>query len=59
MAANDSNKDKAMAANLRSKGIYHGVRRTTTHAPPRPAATDVGSAAYRRRMASKLRRNSA
>lgn len=43
-------KDKEMAAALKRRGIYHGVRLTKTNAPPVPNLSDVGSAAYRRLM---------
>jgi hypothetical protein len=40
--------DQEMAAALRRKGIFHGVRTTKTHAPSIPSLDDTGSAAYRR-----------
>lgn len=43
-----SNRDKEMAADLKRRGIPHGVRLTKTHAPPIPNLKDVGSARYRR-----------
>lgn len=53
MAANDrrnvrANRDKEMAADLRRRGIYHGMHQTKTNAPPIPPLSDMGSAAYRR-----------
>ena len=48
-----STKDKEMAAALKRRGIFHGVRLTKTNAPPVPNPKDVGSAAYRRLMAKK------
>lgn len=47
------NKDKAMAADLKRRGINHGKRTTSTHAPAAPKMSDVGSAAYRRLMDRK------
>lgn len=41
-----------MAAHMKDKGIYHGTRTTATHAPSIPSMEDVGSAAYRRRLAA-------
>lgn len=56
MAGRDkSAKDKQMAADLRSRGIFHGVRRTHTLAPPVPPIGEAGSAAYRRLMRNKMR----
>lgn len=43
-----SNRDSEMAADLKRRGYPHGVRATTTKAPPVPNLKDVGSAAYRR-----------
>jgi hypothetical protein len=53
MSANDqrgtrAKNDQEMAAALRARGIFHGVRLTKTNAPPVPNPSDVGSAAYRR-----------
>lgn len=41
-----------MAAHLVKSGYPHGRRKTSTHAPCVPSMADVGSAAYRRRLAS-------
>ena len=49
---NRSTKDKQMAAALKSKGIYHGMRPSVTLAPPVPRMSDVGSACYRRYLES-------
>lgn len=53
-AAADRNKDSAMAAHLVKSGYPHGRRKSTTHAPCVPSMADVGSAAYRRRLASTI-----
>ena len=50
-ASKAKNKDREMSAYLKRSGYPHGRTATTTHAPPVPKFTDVGSAAYRRRMA--------
>jgi hypothetical protein len=51
MAANDSNRDAAMAAYLKRIGILHGMRRTVgLNAVP---VNKAGSAAYRRRVAPR------
>lgn len=50
-----STRDKQMAAYLRSKGIYHGVRQSktqATHNYPSPLAP-AGSAKYHRYMESR------
>ena len=52
-AAEQRQKDSTMAAHLRASGFPHGKRKTSTHAPPVPASGDVGSAAYRRRLAKE------
>ena len=53
MAAKDkSTKDKMMAAALKAKGIFHGVRLSKTNAPPVPKLDDVGTAKYRRYLKS-------
>jgi hypothetical protein len=46
--ANQRRKSQEAAAALRARGILHGMRETTTNAPPVPNPKDVGSAAYRR-----------
>ena len=43
-----SKKSQEHAAQLRARGILHGMRETTTNCPPIPNLKDVGSAAYRR-----------
>lgn len=50
-ASENRNKNSAMSAYLSKSGYPHGVRATSTLAPPVPKSGDVGSAAYRRRMA--------
>lgn len=50
MPGKNSDSDKRMSAYLRSKGIYHGKRQTSTTAPPVPPMGEAGSAAYRRLM---------
>jgi len=45
--AKNSDKDKKMAADLKSRGIYHGKRVTSSCAPILPV-NEAGSAAYRR-----------
>ena len=42
------NKASEAAADLKRRGIYHGLHQTKTNAPPIPNLGDVGSAAYRR-----------
>lgn len=49
-AAEQRNKDAAMSAHLKAKGILHGIRMSSTNAPCVPSMRDVGSAAYRRLM---------
>lgn len=51
--AKNSDKDKKMAADLKSRGIYHGKRLTVSLAPPVPPKGEAGSAAYRRMMNKK------
>lgn len=51
--ARNTDKDKRMAAELRSRGIFHGKRMTSTLAPPVPPIGEAGSAAYRRIMRKK------
>jgi len=51
--AKNSDKDKRMAADLKSRGIYHGKRMTHTLAPPVPPIGEPGSAAYRRMQNKK------
>lgn len=46
-------KNSKMAADLKARGIWHGKRTTTTHCPPVPNQRDVGSAWYRRWIASQ------
>lgn len=53
MANDRSTKDKEMAAHLKKRGIFHGIRQTHTRCEPRPNLSDVGSAAYRRMQAKK------
>ena len=53
MSANDRrgirrNQASEAAAVLKRRGILHGMRETTTHAPPITNLTDVGAAKYRR-----------
>lgn len=48
-------KDQETAAQLKRKGIFHGVRLTRTNAPPIPNLDDVGSAAYRRLIKKEAR----
>lgn len=53
MSANDKRgarkgKDQEMAADLKRRGIFHGVRQSKTNAPCVPNMGDTGSAAYRR-----------
>lgn len=43
-------KDQEAAADLKRRGIFHGMHQTKTNAPPVPNPKDVGSAAYRRLM---------
>ncbi len=50
-AAEHKNKNSAMAGYLKAHGFPHGKTATSTHAPPVPSMRDVGSAAYRRRVA--------
>lgn len=52
-AAAQKQKDSAMAAHLKATGFPHGKRRSVTHAPPVPGKGEVGSAAYRRRVAAQ------
>lgn len=54
MAGKNSDKDKKMAADLKSRGIYHGKRLTSSTAPPVPPSGEPGSAAYRRIMRKKV-----
>ena len=49
-ASKAKNKDREMAAYLKRSGRPHGVTGTHTHSVHPPKFTDVGSAAYRRRM---------
>lgn len=51
MKSEKSNKDKQMAAHLKATGYPHGKRKTSTNCPPIPNRLDIGSAAYRRRVA--------
>lgn len=53
-AAAQRNKDSAMAAYLVKSGYPHGRRMSTTCAPCAPSMKDVGSAAYRRRVAKAM-----
>lgn len=55
MASDRSAKDKAMASHLKDRGIWHG-KRLTKGINNIPNVTDVGSAAYRRRMNGNARR---
>lgn len=55
--AEQRTKDAAMAAHLVKAGYPHGRRKSTTLAPPVPSPRDVGSAAYRRRMAKQERKS--
>jgi len=41
-------KAQEAAADLKRRGIFHGMHQTKTNAPPIPNLKDVGSAAYRR-----------
>lgn len=53
MAGKDrSTKDKEMAADLKKRGIFHGMRPHKTNADPMPRMGDVGTARYRRYMES-------
>ena len=47
-----SAKDAAMAADLKARGIYHG-KRLSKGLTNIPKIGEVGSAAYRRRIAKK------
>ena len=49
-AANRS-RDSEMASHLVKSGYPHGRRKSVTNAPCVPNMSDVGSAAYRRRIA--------
>ncbi len=53
MASKSSSGDAKMAADLKSRGIYHGKRTTSTLAPPVPPIGEAGSAAYRRLQRKK------
>jgi len=55
-AAENRAKNQAMAAHMLRKGIYHGKRTTTTHAPAIPV-NETGSAAYRRLKAKAGAKN--
>lgn len=46
-------KSQELAADLKRRGIFHGMHQTSTNAPPVPNLKDVGSAAYRRLMQKK------
>lgn len=50
-------KNKAMAAYLRDRGIYHG-KRLSVGVSNIPSVTDVGSAAYRRLKEAERRKRS-
>lgn len=55
MSSNDKrgmrkSKSQEAAADLKRRGIFHGMHQTKTNAPPVPNMGDVGSAAYRRLM---------
>jgi len=55
MSANDQRgvrrtKSQETAADLKRRGIFHGMHQTKTNAPPIPNLGDVGSAKYRRLM---------
>lgn len=55
MPGKRSDRDKQMAAHLKSLGIYHGKRQGPgTQCPPVPPMGEPGSAAYRRLMRKKL-----
>lgn len=49
-------RNQKMAAYLLKSGYPHGKRHTHTLANPVPMLNDVGSAAYRRRLASGKKR---
>ena len=51
MKSDKSNRDKQMAAHLKAQGYPHGRRKSSTLCPPSPKFTDIGSAAFRRRVA--------
>jgi hypothetical protein len=51
--AKNTDSDKRMAAYLKARGIHHGMRQTSTLAPPLPPMGEPGSAAYRRLMRAK------
>lgn len=53
-AGKQRNKDQEMAKDLLSRGIYHG-KRQSKGLDNRPPLSDVGSAAYRRLLASRIR----
>lgn len=53
-AAEQRQKDSAMASHLKASGYPHG-RRKTSGVSNIPKPTDVGSAAYRRRIAKENR----
>lgn len=53
-AAENRNKSQKMAADLVARGFYHG-KRASKGLSNVPALTDVGSAAYRRMLASNRR----
>lgn len=55
-AAENRNKSQAMAADLLKRGIWHG-RRMTKGLDNIPKPGEVGSAAYRRLVASRRARN--
>lgn len=55
----EGNRDSAMAAYLKKSGYPHGRRFSTTNAPCVPSMQDVGSAAYRRRVAKIIERGGA
>lgn len=50
MANKTGNKDSSMSAHLKAMGYPHGKTATYTACPPIPKMSDVGSAAYRRRV---------
>ena len=53
-AADNRNKSQKMAADLVARGFYHG-KRASKGLDNVPRSTDVGSAAYRRMIASRAR----
>ena len=57
MKGNTGNKDSAMSAHLKASGYPHGRRMSHTLAPTVPSMGDVGSAAYRRRVAKIVKEN--